>query len=77
MNVLGDVDTKLSLIKDPFKSDNIQAIHMHIMKKSFTEGFDISASVEFKNGNTEGKQKFNEKNFETLYIKIKAFIETL
>lgn len=70
-------DTLPTLVKDPFKGGCIKAIHMHVLKNSFGEGFDISGSVEFKNDNTEGTQRFKANTLGELYTKIQNFCLSL
>jgi hypothetical protein len=67
----------LSNLKDPFKVDKIQSVGINIstgiMGNKYCWGY-----VEFKNGNTEGRQKFeNGTDFNALVKEIQAFIETL
>ena len=68
---------QLSILKDPFKVDKIQSVAIHISTSinghKYCWGY-----VEFKNGNTEGKQKFeNRDDFNALVKEIQAFIQTL
>ena len=70
----------LSEFKDPFKSDKIEKIWISIRRGFFSDSRDkieYSASIEFKNGNTEGKQNVEADNFPTLIYKIQEFIKSL
>ena len=67
-------ENNLSIIKDPFILSGVHALHMHSFPK---EGeFTWIASIEFENGMTEGKQKF-EGNFESITAQMKSFMEFL
>jgi len=65
----------LSIIKDPFNNKCVSAIHMHSYPKY--GGLEWMSSIEFINGQTEGTQKFEGKDFEDITIQMKSFIETL
>ena len=69
--LIGDEENSVSPFKDPFVKEGVKAIHIH----GYSAGW--SSSVEFENGNTEGKQRFESKDFNVLVNSIKAFIETL
>ena len=64
-------------VKNPFNCDCIESIHMHANKNMFGGGFRFTGSVEFKNDNTEGTQKFKADNLGELYVKIQNFCMTL
>ena len=66
-----------TLVKDPFKGECINAIHMHAHKSILNGGFNFTGHVEFKNGNTEGTQNFKADNLGELYVKIQNFCMTL
>lgn len=68
----------LSEIKDPFLKDKIICLLINVSKGIFSPyAWRFSASVEFKNGDTEGKQNFNASSFDELIVKVKAFLETM
>lgn len=67
----------ISVINDPFYSKNIESITLRTYKKWFGEGFTTSGTVEFKNGNTEGKQQFEASNLSELFMKIYEFCQSL
>lgn len=66
-------EEKISIVKDPFNKYMVTSVWIHHMSTS--PGW--SGSIEFKNGDTEGKQKFNEKEFNDLVLKMRHFIDTL
>ena len=70
-------DTLPTLVKDPFKGGCIKEIHLHVNKKTFGEGFYITGSVKFKNGDTEGIQNFNADSLGELYTDIMNFCLSL
>lgn len=70
-------DTLPTLVKDPFKGDYIEGIHMHANKQLIGGGFRFSGSVEFKNGNTGGEQKFKANSLGELYTDIMNFCLSL
>ena len=73
LNIFENID--LSITKDPFKKELIQAIHIHAYPKYGTDEW--TSSIEFKNGNTEGTQKFKVIGFENLISDMKSFTENL
>jgi len=75
LNLFGK--TVPSVVKDPFDSKCIKTISMICDKDIFTEKFDFYGYVEFKNDNTEGKQRFTAGNLGELYMKIAEFCESL
>ena len=77
-NILNYTSSSIpSIINDPFSKSKIIAINMHMSKKVFNDGFYFVGSVEFKNGNTEGKQKFEKESFDDLYLSISEFVKSL
>lgn len=70
-------NTLPTLVKDPFKGECINAIHMHVTKQIIGNGYRISGSVEFKNGNTEGTQNFRANSLGELYTQIQNFCLSL
>lgn len=66
-----------SVVKDPFDSRCIKVISMRCDKNAFTGKFDFYGYVEFKNDNTEGKQRFTAGDLGELYMKIAEFCKSL
>lgn len=64
-------------IKNPFSTENIITVTMLGMKSCFTKEFSYSGWVEFKNGNTTGRQEFKASSFGELYMMIYKFCEQL
>ena len=71
--------TTPSVVKTPFLSKHIREISMHAAKNRFFEDadFEFFGYVEFKNGQTEGTQRFRANNLGELYEKIANFCMTL
>ena len=66
--------TKVSPAVNPFIKDGIESIHMHIYP---THRNSISGSIDFKNGNTEGTQKFVADSLDGLISNMSNFVEGL
>ena len=67
-----------SLVKDPFNAKCIEAINMSFYRSVLDKNHLIfKGYVEFKNGNTEGKQSFKASNLGELYEKIAEFCKSL
>ena len=70
--------TMPSAIKDPFKAECIETINMRCDKAMFGDGeYNFRGYVEFKNGITEGTQRFEASNLGELYEKIVEFCKSL
>jgi len=67
----------ISPINDPFQKSYIECINLSAIRSFDKKKFIIYGSVEFTNGDTTGKQKFNANSLPELFIKIKEFIEQL
>lgn len=67
-----------SVISDPFKKNKVTKILVVCNESFLTEGkWSAWGSVTFKNGKTEGEQKFDGATFDDVVIQIKAMLETL
>jgi hypothetical protein len=66
--------TTPSVIKDPFKFDKIHSIIIYSRVNYFGSGWHHSGTVEFKNGSTEGKQKFESDSLDELIVLIRNFV---
>ena len=69
--------TGLDILKDPFSSKNITDVDLHWINRSYNGKPYIYASVEFKNGNTSGKQKLEADSMNELIQKVDAFVKGL
>lgn len=68
----------VSIIKDPFNKECIDSIFIAISTNHFTKEKYCWATVDFKNGKTEGKQKFgNHTDFKVLITELQAFMDSL
>jgi len=66
-----------SIIKDPFNKDGFDGLNVHVSRKWFSGGWDITGAVYFKNGNTNGEQKFRNQTLDGLLIEMKQFLDNL
>ncbi len=66
-----------SIIQDPFAKNKIHGISIHASKSIIDDSFSFRGNVEFKNGNTEGCQKFTGSSMDDLYLKISIFCKSL
>lgn len=74
MFLLGDKTKNLPTeFKNPFNSQKIEAVRMHIYPKDN----DIRATIEFKNGNTKGEQSFRGSDFNEIMRRMQAFVNSL
>jgi hypothetical protein len=76
-NLLGNQNNLPDCLKNPFSTESIVSVSMLGYKSSFGNEFRYSGWVEFKNGNTYGKQEFKASSFGELYMMIYKFCEQL
>lgn len=80
---LGNSTNFMSEIVNPFSKDGIENIWIWITKGSeynkhtAPDGMVYEATIAFKNGKTEGKQKIHGNSFSDLVKKIEAEIQNL
>lgn len=68
----------ISEFKDPFKSDKCDSIMIYVRKSNSSKnGIRMTSWVEFKNGNTSGKQQIEAEDFPSLIKKTEEFIKSL
>ena len=70
---------QISIITDPFQKSCIKTVAMfaHIGGYCGRNEISITGSVDFKNGDTEGTQKFRASSMAELFMKIYNFCESL
>ena len=66
-----------SVLNDPFLKDKIEMIAVYYNKNIFKGNWTAWGRVEFKNGNTQGEQKFEGETFDEVVLKIKEFLNEL
>jgi hypothetical protein len=66
-----------STLKDPFNKTSVRDISVWVRDAWGNGKFTAHGSVEFKNGETEGKQKFTGATFDEVVLKIKMFLSDL
>ncbi len=64
-----------SVLNDPFNKTSVKSIWVNYSE--YGGKWSANGSVEFKNGSTEGKQKFDGETFDEVVLKMKAFINEL
>ena len=80
MNLLSaTAQNAISILNDPFSTACITDVDLHWSKNNWfnQETVRIYASVRFKHGDTEGRQKIEAATMDELLHKVKVFIETL
>ena len=66
------------MYKNPFKMECVESVHFLVDKSIFDEHkINMSAFIEFKNGNTKGTHKIEASNFSELVQKVHEFINSL
>ena len=64
-------------LNNPFNKRNIECVYVSFRRGILSGKWNAYGSVEFKNGNTLGEQKFDGETFDEVVIKIKAFLNEL
>lgn len=75
--LFGDVGSLPSNLSNPFNSDKVESITVSSYKSIVTKRFEIWGRVEFKNGSTEGCQKFKGDTIMDVVQQIYRFLEEL
>ena len=65
-----------SIIKDPFSQNKITKVLM-VFNCEYSGPPIVYSSVEFKNGDTSGKQEIRANSMDELYLKTAEFIKNL
>lgn len=66
-----------SIIKDPFNKDGFDGLSIYVSRKWFSDEWDATGTINFKNGNTNGEQKFKNQTLDGLLIEMKQFLDSL
>lgn len=66
----------LSVIKDPFEFQNIITLRLGGYVSVY-KVWTFYAIVEFQNGNTKGEQKFEGSDMDSVYLKMRTFVEQM
>jgi hypothetical protein len=66
-----------SVINDPFNFHKIDSIIIHSRVGWMGDEWIHTATVTFKNGKTEGSQRFNGKNLDEVIILVRNFVKEL
>ncbi len=73
IDIILEIKTPLDVLKNPFDKSKVEDIHIHYWRGTGK----WSASVEFKNGNTEGTQKFSGDDFNVVVFEMNEFLKSL
>lgn len=80
-NIFGDKKTMgeiPSIINNPFSTESIESIMLVTHRGLFDKSkFETYATIEFKNGNTSGKQEIQASNLPELLMKVYEFCQSL
>lgn len=75
--LFGSADDLPSNLNNPFDSTKVEGITIYTYKSCFSKTFTICGKVEFKNGRTEGTQKFEGETIIDVVQQIYKFLEQL
>lgn len=75
--LFGNADSLPSNLNNPFDPTKVEGITIYTYKSCFRKTFTICGKVEFKNGKTEGTQKFEGETIMDVVKQIYAFLEEL
>ena len=76
-SIFGDKKDVPQIVNNPFNFQNIEGIHIHFSKGTFSGKWYANASVCFKNGDTNGEQTFKGENLAEVYLKVYEFCNQL
>lgn len=76
MKQIGNINNLPEELKNPFKLEHVTDVSVHTFK-SFTNSWYTCGSVEFKIGNTLGKQKFEGTDLVDVLKQIYTFVNNL
>ena len=77
----GEDGNKIKVHSDPFNANSFKEAIIHIHKPYFPtiegDGLIYNGTIEFKNGDTGGSQKFKASNMNDLLAKMDAFMKSI
>lgn len=77
LKIFGNTSSVPSSLNNPFATDKVSNIWIHMRKDLFRETFRFTGSVEFYNGRTKGEQTFEGTDIMDVVKQIYAFLEQL
>lgn len=77
MSLLGFGKNKVSPVKNPFAKSQITDVFIRAYKSPWRDTWTFYSTVEFKNGDTEGKQKIIGESMNDVIAKTDAFVTSL
>lgn len=69
-------DSAASVLNDPFNKNCMVGLSTYC-STDYRGQWSYTGRVTFKNGDTEGEQKFKAESLNALLVKMQAFVETL
>lgn len=69
-------DSAASVLTDPFSKNCMVGLSTYC-SVGYMGQWSYNGNVKFKNGDTEGEQKFKAESLNALLVKMQAFVETL
>jgi hypothetical protein len=76
----GQKEQNLTEFNDPFNSNCCESINLWIRKPIFSfseQKIEYKAMIEFKSGNTSGRQTIESEDFSSLLKKVEDFVKSL
>jgi hypothetical protein len=71
-----EASAHISILKDPFNKENMNGLSI-FCSIGWNGQWSYNGTVRFKNGNTQGEQRFEGKDLKDLLLKIENFVETI
>lgn len=73
-----DTHEALSVLKDPFITDKMEAFRINCFQGwGLNRHWNYTGTIEFKNGDTDGKQSFKGGSLAEVITKMQAFVDQL
>lgn len=76
-SALKDAQSAMSILKDPFSNSCVTKVMTYAFKNIFNDEWKYTGDIEFKNGQTQGKQKFTGRDMADVIHQMEAFLATL
>lgn len=77
LKLFGNTSSVPSSLNNPFATDKVSDIWIHMRKGIWDGEYKFTGSVEFSNGRTNGEQKFEGTDIMDVVKQIYAFLEQL
>jgi hypothetical protein len=73
LRIFEGTENKVSPLNNPFEKKCVKCVNIF----AYPQEKKVNGSIEFVNGDTEGKQKFTDETIFGIIKKMEAFVETL